>query len=127
MHFLRVAVCVVGVCLWSGCNKSEKPTTAEKPIEKVLTEKEKKKIRKEINADYKTTLISELINKKVRAGFNGSVLVAQKVIVLYENAFGFSKDTIPNTKDSKFISYHTCRRLLFLLVQQYVDFHTQQL
>lgn len=103
MHFLRVAVYVMfGLNLLSGCNKTEKATTAEKPIEKVLTEKEKKKIRKEINADYKATLISELIDKKVRAGFNGSVLIAQKGILIYENAFGFSKDTIPNTKESKF-------------------------
>ncbi|MEY3411765.1 MAG: hypothetical protein RIQ70_451, partial [Bacteroidota bacterium] len=81
MHFLRVAVGVVfGLSLLSGCNNKEKATTVEKPVEKVLTEKEKKKIRKEINADYKAKLISELINKKVRAGFNGSVLIAQKGI-----------------------------------------------
>lgn len=102
MHFLRFWVLVSGVCLMFGCNKSEKPETVKKPVEKVLTDFEIKKIKKEINADYKTLLISEIINKKIRAGFNGSVLVAQKGVVLYENASGFAKDTIPNTKDSKF-------------------------
>lgn len=102
MHFLRFWVLVSGVCLMFGCNKSEKPETVKKPVEKVLTDREIKKIKKEINADYKTLLISEIINKKIRAGFNGSVLVAQKGVVLYENASGFAKDTIPNTKDSKF-------------------------
>ncbi|MCP9756545.1 class A beta-lactamase-related serine hydrolase [Lacihabitans sp. CCS-44] len=102
MHFLRFWVLVSGVCLMFGCNKNEKPETVKKPVEKVLTDREIKKIKKEINADYKTLLISEIINKKIRSGFNGSVLVAQKGVVLYENASGFAKDTIPNTKDSKF-------------------------
>lgn len=102
MHFLRFWVLVSGVCLMFGCNKNEKHETVKKPVEKVLTDSEIKKIKKEINADYKTLLISEIINKKIRAGFNGSVLVAQKGVVLYENASGFAKDTIPNTKDSKF-------------------------
>lgn len=102
MHFLRFGLLVCGVCLMFGCNKSEKPETDKKPVQKILTDKEIKKIKKEINADYKTQLISEIINKKIRAGFNGSVLVAQKGVVLYEAASGFEKDTIPNTKDSKF-------------------------
>lgn len=102
MQFLRFGVCLMVLGLLANCNKNEKKQDQQKPFEKILTEQEIKKIKKEINAVYKTQLISALINKKVKAGFNGSILVAQKGVVLYENAFGFSKDTIPNTKDSKF-------------------------
>ncbi|HLO44971.1 MAG TPA: serine hydrolase domain-containing protein [Leadbetterella sp.] len=102
MQFLRFCVWVISVGLVFGCNKTEKANTENKPTEKVLTEAEIKKIKKEINAEHKTALIAEIVNRKIANGFNGSVLVAQKGVVLFEKSSGFAKDTIPNTKDSKF-------------------------
>ena len=102
MQFFRFYVFACGLGLILGCGKPEKTKDSEKPAEKVLTEGEIKKVRKDINADYKTQLITEILNKKISGGFNGSILVAQKGIVLYQKATGFAHDTIPNTKDSKF-------------------------
>ncbi|MCP9766572.1 class A beta-lactamase-related serine hydrolase [Lacihabitans sp. LS3-19] len=101
MHFFRVCVVVFCAGFLFNC-KNEKAKTEEKPSEKVLSAADIEKIRKEINADKKSQIITEIINGKVAAGFNGSVLVAQKGVIIYENAFGFANDSIKNTIDSKF-------------------------
>ena len=101
MHFFRVCVVVFCAGLLFSC-KNEKAKTEETPGEKVLSEAEIRKIKKEINGDQKAQKIGEIINGKVAAGFNGSVLVAQKGVIIYENAFGFASDSIKNTIDSKF-------------------------
>lgn len=101
MHFFRVCVVVFCAGLLFSC-KNEKAKTEESPSEKVLSEADIRKIKKEINADQKAQKIGEIINGKVAAGFNGSVLVAQKGVIIYENAFGFASDSIKNTIDSKF-------------------------
>jgi CubicO group peptidase (beta-lactamase class C family) len=80
-------------------NEEEKE---EKPAEKQLTQDEIKKIRTEIKADKKSRLLAEAFEKREKSGFNGTILVAQKGIVLLEKATGFAHDTIPNTIDSKF-------------------------
>ncbi|WP_460982469.1 serine hydrolase domain-containing protein [Spirosoma fluminis] len=54
----------------------------------LLTATEEQVMRRQINADEKTRQIEEIIHQKVRQGFNGNVLVAQKGIVLYKNCFG---------------------------------------
>ncbi|MBB5282339.1 CubicO group peptidase (beta-lactamase class C family) [Rhabdobacter roseus] len=65
-----------------------------------LTAEQEAKIRKQINAESKTAEIEEIFRKKRKAGFNGNVLIAQKGVVLYENAFGYAhlrqKDTLRN-------------------------------
>ncbi len=83
-----------------GCAKDQKKKEEKKVEEKPLTEVQIKKIRKEINADKKAQLIEEAFKKK--GNFNGTILVAQKGVILFQEATGFAKDTIPNTMDSKF-------------------------
>jgi len=56
--------------------------------EQVLTDSEEQAIRQQINAEDKTRQIDEIFRQKVRAGFNGNVLVAQKGVVLYQRCFG---------------------------------------
>jgi CubicO group peptidase (beta-lactamase class C family) len=83
-------------------NQKAKEEKEEKPAEKQLTQDEIKKIRTEIKADKKSRLLAEAFEKREKSGFNGTILVAQKGIVLLEKATGFAHDTIPNTIDSKF-------------------------
>ena len=101
MQVLRL--CVVGVCAFFlvNCNK-EKAQSEGTVVEKVLTQKEIEKIKKEIDADKKTALISDIMAAKASAGFNGTVLIAQKGVVLYQNAYGFAHDSIKNNLDTKF-------------------------
>ena len=74
-------------------NREEKPEDSGSVAE---TEK----IRLEINADKKSRQLEEAFEKKT--GFNGTVLVAQRGIILLEKATGFAHDTVPNTIHSKF-------------------------
>lgn len=63
-----------------------------------LTEKQTNAVRQKINADHKAELIQAFFNKKHRAGFNGSVLVAQNGVVLFDKQYGYAhlrqKDTL---------------------------------
>jgi CubicO group peptidase (beta-lactamase class C family) len=96
-------ILVLCVTIFS-CSQNQK-TIAEKEEqreEKQLTQNEIKKIRTEIKADKKIRLLTEAFEKKEKSGFNGTILVAQKGIVLLEKATGYAQDTIPNTLDSKF-------------------------
>jgi CubicO group peptidase (beta-lactamase class C family) len=55
-----------------------------------LTAAQEAAIRKEIHADAKAAVIDSLFQKKhSRQGFNGAVLIAQKGVIIYENAFGY--------------------------------------
>lgn len=76
--------------------EKEKQPAGERP----LSAGEISKIRKEIDADRKSKLLEEAFNKK--SGFNGTVLVAQRGVILLEKATGFAHDTVPNTMNSKF-------------------------
>ncbi len=100
----RIAValflCLTLLCQSCKTNSTKQEEKPGKP--KVLNATEIAALRKEINADVKAQAIKSLIEAKVQAGLNGNVLVAQKDIILYEGAFGFQNDSIPNTKDSKF-------------------------
>ncbi|WP_234735231.1 serine hydrolase domain-containing protein [Tellurirhabdus bombi] len=55
-----------------------------------LSPAEEQKLRQEIKAEEKIAKIERIIQGKVRAGFNGNVLIAQKGIVLYQNTFGLA-------------------------------------
>ncbi len=74
--------------------------------EQKLSPEQQQAIRKQIDADHKSTEIEAIIRQKVREGFNGNVLIAQKGIVLYKNCFGLGhfergeRDTL--VEDSKF-------------------------
>lgn len=64
-----------------------------------LTPEAEAQIKKKIHAAEKSYSLDTLFSKKVRVqGFNGSVLVAQKGIILYHKVFGFAdmsqKDTL---------------------------------
>jgi CubicO group peptidase (beta-lactamase class C family) len=88
--------------LFQACNTktvTEKETDS-KP--KVLDSIQIAALRREIKADEKTAALKLLIEAKVRSGLNGNVLIAQKDIILYQGAFGFEKDSLLNSKDSKF-------------------------
>jgi CubicO group peptidase (beta-lactamase class C family) len=99
MHFFRICLVFFCASILLNC-KNEK--TQETTSEKVLSEADLEKIRIQINADHKAQKIGEIINRKVAAGFNGTVLIAQRGVIIYENAFGFANDSIKNTIDSKF-------------------------
>lgn len=91
--------------LWGmffSCTQNQKKEEKKKePAEdKPLSTQEIQKIRKEIDADKKSRLLEEAFSKK--AGFNGTVLVAQRGVILLEKATGFAHDTVPNTIHSKF-------------------------
>ncbi|MEI6750095.1 MAG: serine hydrolase domain-containing protein [Bacteroidota bacterium] len=56
-----------------------------------LTAAQESAIRKEIHADAKAARLDSLFQKKhTRQGFNGTVLIAQKGVIIYKNAFGYS-------------------------------------
>ncbi|HEX7412016.1 MAG TPA: serine hydrolase domain-containing protein [Bacteroidales bacterium] len=62
-------------------------------------------IRKEIHASAKAVIIDSLFQKKhTRQGFNGTVLIAQKGVIIYENAFGYRdfSSKIPLSLNSAF-------------------------
>lgn len=55
-----------------------------------LTAAQDSAIRKEIHAEAKAAGIDSLFQKKHnRQGFNGAVLIAQKGVIIYKNAFGY--------------------------------------
>jgi CubicO group peptidase (beta-lactamase class C family) len=47
-------------------------------------------------------LIEQVIQRKLAEGFNGNVLIAQKGVIIYQNAFGFANDSVKNNLQSKF-------------------------
>lgn len=83
----------------------QNPTaTSTKKVDSVAIKKEEVRIRKEIKADEKALLIDQVIQQKLKEGFNGNVLIAQKGVIIYEKSFGFAnfEDTIKNDLNSKF-------------------------
>lgn len=56
--------------------------------EQKLSAEELTTLRQSINADEKTRQIDAIIEQKIREGFNGNVLVAQKGVVLYKKCTG---------------------------------------
>lgn len=79
----------------NNCAEGQQLTMAEEAI-----------VRREINADEKSRQIEQIIQQKIREGFNGNVLVAQKGVVLYKTCVGFghfekgSRDSL--SEQSKF-------------------------
>ncbi len=63
-----------------------------------LTPEEEAHIRKKIHATEKTFSLDSLFIKKAKKqGFNGVVLIAQKGVILYQNAFGYADFSAKNS------------------------------
>jgi CubicO group peptidase (beta-lactamase class C family) len=83
----------LGSALFTSCHKSPKTAEeTEKCFDKhLLTPQQQAEIRKQIHAEEKAKRLDTLFQKKFRKqGFNGTVLIAQKGVIIYENAFGYS-------------------------------------
>ena len=100
--YYYIFICLIITNIFSCQNVSS--TEGEKKIDSVALKKEEARIRKEINAEKKRTLIEQVIQKKIAEGFNGNILIAQKGVIIYQNSFGFAnfEDTIRNNLQSKF-------------------------
>lgn len=91
---LRSLVFLSGI-LWllSSCSgRKNDARETEKCFEKhKLSPSQEASVRKEIHAEEKAMRLDTLFDKKhARQGFNGAVLVAQKGVIIYEKAFGYS-------------------------------------
>ncbi|MBK7214975.1 MAG: beta-lactamase family protein [Bacteroidales bacterium] len=101
-------ICLTSFLLLSlGCShQAPVSIETEKCFDKhLLTPAQQEAIRKEIHAAEKAQKLDTLFEKKhKRQGFNGAVLVAQKGVIIYENAFGFSDmhEKTPLTLNSGF-------------------------
>ena len=94
-QFLSGVVFSIVVTLSVSCGQSStKVATAALRTcadEQTLTAAEQQAIWQSIGADDKARQIEEIFRQKVRAGFNGNVLVAQKGVVLYQKSFGLER------------------------------------
>lgn len=98
--YYYIVVCLLATSIFACQNVSS--SKSEKKVDSVALKKEEARIRKEINADKKAVLIEQVIQRKLAEGFNGNVLIAQKGIIIYQNAFGFANDSVKNNLQSKF-------------------------
>ncbi len=103
MVFFRVAGIIAFMFFCWGCH-SDTAREADVAEDSVSILKKLKKISDEIQADRKAKEIDEIIAGKVRAGFNGNVLVAQKDVIIYQKSFGMAsvEDSLLLNADSKF-------------------------
>lgn len=94
-QFLSGVIVSIVVALGASCGQSStKVATAALRTcadEQTLTVAEQQAIRQKIGGDDKARQIEEIFRQKVRAGFNGNVLVAQKGVVLYQKCFGLER------------------------------------
>lgn len=94
-QFLSGVIVSIVVALGASCGQSStKVATAALRTcadEQTLTVAEQQDIRQKIGGDDKARQIEEIFRQKVRAGFNGNVLVAQKGVVLYQKCFGLER------------------------------------
>jgi CubicO group peptidase (beta-lactamase class C family) len=98
--YYYIVVCLLAISIFACQNVSS--SKSEKKVDSIALKKEESRIRKEINADKKAILIEQVIQRKLAEGFNGNVLIAQKGVIIYQNAFGFANDTVKNNLQSKF-------------------------
>ncbi|MER0441963.1 serine hydrolase domain-containing protein [Emticicia sp. W12TSBA100-4] len=98
--YYYIVVCLLATSVFSCQNVGS--SKSEKKVDSAALKKEEARIRKEINADKKAALIEQVIQQKLTQGFNGNVLIAQKGVIVYQNAFGFANDSVKNNLQSKF-------------------------
>ncbi len=96
---------VFGLAAWIlilSCNskKSVKNTSGKE----VISQQKLDSIRIAISADLKSTRLKEVIENKIKRGFNGSILVTQNGITLADTVYGMGnfEDSIPLTKKTPF-------------------------
>jgi len=87
-----IAVVVMGGCQSNAQKKLDRSAVAMQSCaeKQALRPQEEQKIRQEIGAEDKIAKIESIVRAKVRAGFNGTVLVAQRGVILYQHAFGLA-------------------------------------
>jgi CubicO group peptidase (beta-lactamase class C family) len=99
-HISLFLLIAVQVFITPGCSKKAAKTPVQLTeciADSRLTPAEEARIRKKIHAKEKALALDSLFKKKAKSqGFNGSVLIAQKGVILYQNVFGFADF---NTKD----------------------------
>lgn len=100
-NYSFVLLIILPICFLA-CQNSGSTGSGGKKVDSAALKKEEARIRKEINADKKAALIEQVIQQKLAQGFNGNVLIAQKGVIVYQNAFGFANDSVKNNLQSKF-------------------------
>lgn len=100
-HIILFLLIVAQVFITPGCTVKPAKTSVQL-IDCIarnrLSPEEAAHVRKKIHAREKELALDSLFRKKAKIqGFNGTVLIAQKGIILYEKAFGYSN---LQTKDS---------------------------
>ena len=92
--FLLLSILLISAC--SGQRKDGKDKVRNCIELNFLSKSEETAMRKKINAEQKAFSLDTIFQRKAKVqGFNGAVLVAQKGVILYRNAFGF---TAPDQK-----------------------------
>lgn len=97
---MRIFSLIIFCFLIIGCQNST--TQKEEVVEAGPTQAEIDQVKIEIDAERKSLRLKEVFERKKRAGFNGTMLAAQRGIILLEEASGIAYDSIKNTIDSKF-------------------------
>ncbi|MFN3784891.1 MAG: serine hydrolase domain-containing protein [Spirosomataceae bacterium] len=104
-------------------NKEGKTEKREEKVDLVAMKKQLEKIRTEINADAKEKNLNELVERRIRNGFNGSILIAQKGIVLVDTAAGYANltDKKKNTPSSQFQLASISKTFTSIAIMQLVE------
>lgn len=101
-------ICLAGwlwICIGiASCDRTHHSRVSKEDITdcigKPLTQNQENKVRDKIDADKKSEKIQEIFDRKRRGGFNGSVLVAQNGVVIFEKNYGYAtlkkKDSLTN-------------------------------
>lgn len=107
LTYLSLILFAGSILMIQGCHSCKKDgdrprrsrgNKLENCVNKTLpSERELVKIAEEIHANQKTASIDSFFQSRVKAGFNGALLVEQKGVLLYKNIHGFSN---LSTKDS---------------------------
>lgn len=97
LYILFAVALFLSACISKQQKKKEVPVTKTCIEQHKLSAAQELAIRKEIHAEAKAVRIDSLFQKKyTRQGFNGTVLIAQKGVTIYKNAFGY-RDFISKT------------------------------
>jgi CubicO group peptidase (beta-lactamase class C family) len=126
-----VLKCIIISVLFFNCKDAEKEALKKDPDYADINLDSLNIIKKAINADLKTAKIAQILENKVKLeGFNGTVLVAQKGVVLYKKAFGFANFKTMDTLnvDTKFqlaSLSKTFTSVAIMMLQEQGQFHLE--
>ncbi len=121
-NFVRVAAMVLLFSAFFQC-KQNTENAGSRGVDSLKVAENITKLRQELNATKKEALIDTIIKGKVRAGFNGSVLVAQKGIEIYKKSFGLAdfENNIANTPQTHFQLASLSKTFTAVAVMQLVE------